>query len=532
MEDIEDMAGDEPRGPRTMIVSKRFRGKQEPAAGDNIPATEAVFIRTWGCSHNNSDSEYMAGVLAASGFQVTGSADDADVWILNSCTVKTPSEDNFNNAIKEARAKGKHVVVAGCVPQGQRKEYDSLSVIGVQQIDRVAEVVEATLQGASVRLLDTRRDGQRTAGARLDLPKIRKNRLIEIVPINSGCLNHCTYCKTKHARGDLASYPPDEIVERIRSVIAEGVREIWMTSEDTGAYGRDIGTSLPAMLDRVVAVLPEGTMLRLGMTNPPYIREHLEAMARILRHPRVYAFLHVPVQSAADPILAAMRREYSQADFCEVVDYLREQVPGISIATDMICGFPGETDEDHQESMELVRQYRFPSLFINQFYPRPGTPAASLPRVPGPVAKSRTREMSAFFKSYSPYDGRVGQVYTVLVTETAADGVHYVGHNKYYEQVLVPLRDDLLGHMVAVRIVETGKFFMRGELIDDSLRSPHVLIGAPRADAVPHEGPTSPRSPAAVAGPGPGLLSPLTVLPALVVVAATAVLLVRHAARP
>ena len=120
--------------------------------------------------------------------------------MLNSCTVKTPSEDNFNNAIKDAMARNKKVVVAGCIPQGQPKDkhFEHFSVVGVQQIDRVAEVVEETLKGNSVRLMDQKRDGGRKAGgARLDLPKIRKNELIEIIAINTGCLNQCTYCKTK-----------------------------------------------------------------------------------------------------------------------------------------------------------------------------------------------------------------------------------------------------------------------------------------------------------------------------------------------
>ncbi|CAL8356797.1 unnamed protein product, partial [Arctogadus glacialis] len=188
------------------------------------------------------------------------------------------------------------------------------------------------------------------------------------------------------------------------SVKSKGVCEIWLTSEDTGAYGRDIGTDLPSLLWRLVEEIPEGAMLRLGMTNPPYILEHLEEMAKVLNHPRVYAFLHVPVQSASDSVLMDMKREYCAADFRTVVDFLKDRVPGITIATDIICGFPGETEADFQETVELVRQYRFPSLFINQFYPRPGTPAAKMEQVPAQVKKQRTKELSQLFHSYNPYD--------------------------------------------------------------------------------------------------------------------------------
>lgn len=156
----------------------------------------------------------MAGQLASYGYNLTNNKANADLWLLNSCTVKNPSEDTFRNEIKNGIDIGKHVVVAGCVPQGAPKqEYlKGLSIVGVQQIDRVVEVVEETLKGHNVRLLQPKKvNGKRVAGPSLSLPKVRKNPLIEIIPINSGCLNQCTYCKTKHARGDLTSYSPEEI---------------------------------------------------------------------------------------------------------------------------------------------------------------------------------------------------------------------------------------------------------------------------------------------------------------------------------
>ncbi|EDO27803.1 predicted protein, partial [Nematostella vectensis] len=196
------------------------------------------------------------------------------------------------------------------------------------------------------------------------------------------CLNQCTYCKTKHARGDLGSYPPEEIVNRAKQAFNEGVVEMWLTSEDTGAYGKDIGVTLPELLWQLVKVIPEGGRMRIGMTNPPYILEHLEEMAKILNHPRVYSFLHVPVQSASTNVLADMKREYIAEDFEHVVNYLRQRVPDLTIATDLICGFPTETEDDFQKTLDLVKKYKFPSLFINQFYPRPGTPAARMKRLP------------------------------------------------------------------------------------------------------------------------------------------------------
>ncbi|KAJ8924551.1 hypothetical protein NQ315_000700 [Exocentrus adspersus] len=478
LEDIEDLISSEHIVPREnhnqkdvkFNLKKRRNKRQEIPVGDNIPGTQKIYVKTWGCAHNSSDSEYMAGQLAAYGYTLTENKNEADLWLLNSCTVKSPAEDHFRNEIESARNQGKYIVVAGCVPQGAPKSsfVQGLSIIGVQQIDRVVEVVEETLKGHTVKLLGIKKEnGKKTGGASLLLPKVRRNPLIEIIAINTGCLNQCTYCKTKHARGDLGSYPPEEIVDRAVQAFEEGVVEIWLTSEDTGTYGRDIGSSLPELLWKLVEVIPKGCRLRLGMTNPPYILEHLEEIAKIMSHPRVYGFLHVPVQSGSDQVLADMKREYCRADFEHVVDFLRDRVPGITIATDIICGFPTETPSDFEDTLSLCEKYKFPSLFINQFFPRPGTPAALLPRIPTQEVKQRTKKLTELFYTYQPYDHKIGEIQEVLVTEVSHDKKHYVGHNEFYEQVLIPMMQEYLGKLVKVKIESASKFSMMGRPLDE-----------------------------------------------------------------
>ncbi|XP_050665778.1 threonylcarbamoyladenosine tRNA methylthiotransferase [Leptidea sinapis] len=483
IDDIEDLVSSQDITPKERYASrksvsvrskkreiKEYESAEKVILESVVPGTQTIYVKTWGCAHNNSDSEYMAGLLAAHGYKLTEDKWQAQLWLLNSCTVKNPSEDHFKNEIMLGQSRGIHVVVAGCVPQGApRSSYlQGLSVVGVQQIDRIVEIVEETLKGHTVRLFGSKKtgEGRKAGGASLLLPKVRKNPLIEIISINTGCLNQCTYCKTKHARGELGSYPPDEIVERARQSFKEGVCEIWLTSEDTGTYGRDIGTSLPELLWRLVEVIPEGCRLRLGMTNPPYILEHLDQMARIMHHPRVYKFLHVPVQSGSDQVLADMKREYTRADFERVVEFLRERVEGITIATDIICGFPTETAADFDQTMSLCRRHRFPSLFINQFFPRPGTPAANMTRVPSQEVKKRTKELSEFFRSYEPYGHKIGQIQEVLVTDVSHDKNYFVAHNEFYEQVLVPKEERYMGKMLTVRICSASKFSMVGEVID------------------------------------------------------------------
>ncbi|KDO84023.1 hypothetical protein CISIN_1g006836mg [Citrus sinensis] len=498
MEDIEDLlagsgGGGAPPGFRLPInavgVNPKYN-KNKPRLHDNhlsktgslspkIPGTETIYMKTFGCSHNQSDSEYMAGQLSAFGYALTDNSEEADIWLIN-------TQSAMDTLIAKCKSAKKPLVVAGCVPQGSRdlKELEGVSIVGVQQIDRVVEVVEETLKGHEVRLL------HRKKLPALDLPKVRRNKFVEILPINVGCLGACTYCKTKHARGHLGSYTVESLVGRVRTVIADGVKEVWLSSEDTGAYGRDIGVNLPILLNAIVAELPPdgSTMLRIGMTNPPFILEHLKEIAEVLRHPCVYSFLHVPVQSGSDAVLSAMNREYTLSDFRTVVDTLIELVPGMQIATDIICGFPGETDEDFNQTVNLIKEYKFPQVHISQFYPRPGTPAARMKKVPSAVVKKRSRELTSVFEAFTPYLGMEGRVERIWITEIAADGIHLVGHTKGYVQVLVPSTGNMLGTSALVKITSVGRWSVFGEVIkilnqvDDKIASNRRISSQVRQD--------------------------------------------------
>jgi threonylcarbamoyladenosine tRNA methylthiotransferase CDKAL1 len=260
--------------PKTNIQEKHRNDVDEFKS--NVPGTQKVWLKTYGCSHNISDSEYMEGMLTNYGFRMTNDQNDADIWLLNSCTVKDPSQAAFMHLVKKAKDMNLPVVVAGCVSQADRNldGLEEVSIVGISQIDRVVEVVEQALDGNYVKLLSKKELPS------LDLPKVRKNPFVEIIPLSTGCLGACTYCKTRQARGKLGSYTVESIVERASAVVKEGIAEIWLSSEDTGAYGRDLGSDIGKLLQAIIEVIPdEGVMLRIGMTNPPYMLEHLEVIA-------------------------------------------------------------------------------------------------------------------------------------------------------------------------------------------------------------------------------------------------------------
>eukprot|EP00708_Paratrimastix_pyriformis_P002225 GAFH01000967.1.p1 GENE.GAFH01000967.1~~GAFH01000967.1.p1 ORF type:complete len:576 (-),score=221.81 GAFH01000967.1:95-1822(-) len=353
----------------------------------------------------------------------------------------------------------------------------------------------------------------------LDLPKVRRNPLIETLCVGVGCVGVCTFCKTRFARGRLQSYPPEQLIARAAQAAREGVKEIWLTGEDVGGYGLDLppiaptpapqeahphhechcggaaaeapaaspdhechcGTeatstpapaactcgrtegpcccggagavrlgaepvhvgpgerwSLPKLVQKMSEVLPKDVMIRCGHTNPQHAHRNLAETAAMLRLPNVYSFLHVPVQAGSDRVLNHMKRPYSAQQFRHVIETLRREVPNVTIATDIICGYSNEGEEDFQESVQLVRDLRFPILNITQMYPRPGTPAFEMDRIPSDIVKNRSRRLTRACCEVDPFQHLVGQVQPALFTEISDCGRFLAGHLKNYVQVLLP----------------------------------------------------------------------------------------------
>lgn len=478
--DLEDFGAEEARPDRLGIgeVLRWLRkpGRPRPtngcssdghcAGGANealLPGKQRVHVRTFGCPHNASDGEYMMGQLRDYGYTLVDSLEECDACVINSCTVKHPSEIRAMNLVTSAQQAGKQVVLAGCVPSSDRKLAESLegiSMLDVTQLDRIVEVVEEAIKGHTVKLLQKKKDLPSLA-----LPKVRRDRFAEIITINAGCLGSCTFCKTKLARGKVISYPIDEIIARAKTAVSEGVCQIELASEDMGAYGVDIGTNIVELLRRLSDALPSGVMLRTGMTNPPYIMQHIDGIVEVLQRPNVHAFMHIPVQSGSDQVLQAMRREYTAAEFCHLVDELKAAIPEIFLLSDIICGFPAESDEDWEATMALCRKYRFQGLHISQFYARPGTAAARLKPLKSNVIKDRWRECTDLMSSYNRNEGLEGREERVWFSGTEEARGQSTGRTKAFAKVLVPRDDSLLGRSALVRLGKSCKLHVEGKVI-------------------------------------------------------------------
>lgn len=442
---------------------------------------EKVFIKTFGCSLNHSDSEVMAGLLSDAGFDVRctySGADsrsespaypeDVDVVIINSCTVKNLAESKFFKELRYWRDKHVKIIAAGCMPQAEAKLLDSdlkdISVIGTRQITHVVDIVTDTLSDKIVH------DLSEEYADRLGLSKVRQNPVIEIIPILEGCTGNCSYCKTKFARGGLKSYLKEDIISQFRDAISDGCKEIWITSQDNGCYGLDIyrdeGYFLPQLLHDLLDI--DGDFrIRLGMCNPDHIGRIKDGLAEVFKHPKMFRFLHIPVQSGSGKVLRDMRRSYTIDDFKDIIALFRKEIPDIVISTDIIVGFPGETEEEFKDTLDIVDGSRFDVLNVSRFWPRKGTDAAGLRRLPSDVMVERSKKVKALFDELSLKNNSrfIGSCFNALSDGYTRDGLMVCRTDSYKEVILKDSSGVKLGEFVCVRIVDADRYHLFGELL-------------------------------------------------------------------
>jgi len=372
-------------------------------------------------------------LLVKAGHRIVGSVDDAELVLFNTCTVKDKPEKRFYSELKKVVAMGKKVVVAGCIAQSDAHNalLKDISLVGVRNIDRIADVVDEAKKGNVIKLLDFYQN------PRLNLPKIRKNSVVEIIPIANGCLGECSYCKTRLARGKLFSYDARAIKQQFESAINDGVKEVWLTSQDCGAYGKDINSSLPKLLDELLSIkMNPDVRVRLGMLNPNHAIEFLGELIRILKHPNMFKFIHLPVQSGSDDVLKAMNRKYTAEDFVKIVKRLRKEIPSVTVATDIICGFPGETEEDFEQTCKLLDELRIPVVNLTKFCPRPGTPAMKMKKISTKVVKVRSKKIGVLRKKTITNNEWLGWAGKIIIDEIGKNN-SVVGRNDYYRPVVV-----------------------------------------------------------------------------------------------
>jgi MiaB-like tRNA modifying enzyme len=412
-----------------------------------------AYVETYGCSANQSDSEIMSGLLSRAGFAVISderSVKNADLLILNTCTVKAPTEQRALFRIEELSKLKKPLIITGCLAQTQPDRIRTIapkaSIVGTHAITNIAKFAIRALEGERVEELGE-------GGKKVCLPKIRRNPVIDIVQINEGCSGHCTFCGTKAARGDLFSYPAEEIVKEISSAKAAGCKEFWLTSQDCGAYGLDNDTNLAELLETITEKVPGKYFLRIGMANPTYVKLFAGELIEAFKHPCVFKFLHIPVQSGSDKVLADMKRGHSAADVIDIVAAFRKAFPEIQIWTDVIVGYPTETEEDFKLSLDLIRKISPDYVNVSRFGARPETEAAKLKQLNTETSKDRSRRMSALCHAITLERNEKWLDWSgpVLVDEFNREKENWIGRNFAYKQIVL-LGKHKLGEVIEVKI--------------------------------------------------------------------------------
>ena len=417
-----------------------------------------IYLETYGCTLNRADSQAIQGVLEQAGFKFVGLPERSDLIILNTCTVKSPTENKILKRIRELKKLGRPIVIAGCLPQAEpnKKELKGLGQMGVFQIPNAVQIIEEALNDNPITAL-AKQDYDRLA-----VPSFSPNNIVEIIPICQGCLGApCTYCLVKKARGPLMSYKPEAIIDKVKASCA---KEIYLTAQDTAAYGLDIGTNLIELLKKIIAI-PKNFKIRLGMGNPNHFKDQIDGLVEVFKDSKMFKFIHLPVQAGNNEVLKAMKRRYTVEEFKEIVTRLRTAIPKITIATDIICGFPGETKAQFQDSLDLVSEVKPEIVNISRFWPRPGTPAAKM-KYSGSTTKNRSRQMTELFlkvgfKQNLQWIGWKGHI---IIDEKGPDE-YWVGHNSSYKQVIIQNEGNLLGQIVKVRVFDVTAHDLRAKIL-------------------------------------------------------------------
>jgi threonylcarbamoyladenosine tRNA methylthiotransferase CDKAL1 len=394
-----------------------------------------VWVETYGCAASKADSEMIAGLLKTNGYELAKHEEESSLNVIITCTVKDATEHKMLHRIGELTKAKKPIVLAGCLPKADQnmveRMFPSASLLGPHSIDKTIDVVNSALTGKKSVILDD------STHDKINVPRIRLNPIVGIVEIASGCMSECTFCQTKLAKGGIRSYSAGEILRQIKSDIKDGCKEIWLTSTDNGCYGKDLGSNIVELL-QLCCSIDSHFMLRLGMMNPMHLNSIAKELLEVYEHnEKIFKFLHIPVQSGSDRVLRKMKRGHSAKTYREIVKAFRSQIPEITIATDVIVGFPSETEDDFQKTLELIKDTQPDIVNSSKFSARPNTAAANLKQLRSDIIKNRTDKLHLLVKEISRIRNSlwVGWRGKVIVDEINSNNI--IGRNYAYKSVVL-----------------------------------------------------------------------------------------------
>lgn len=427
----------------------------------------SYYIETYGCTYNQSDSEKIIAVLNQHGFKLVA-LNDADFLILNTCAVKQSTESKIIQRIEfiAQQFPQKNIIITGCLPE-----------IGENIKDRIYQMIKG--RGFFVHPREITKIGEFLNGfiksgieniKQIDIdksfvnPEINSESRIGLVQISEGCIYNCSYCCTKLARGKLISFNLYQITKQVKYFIEHNVFEIHLTSQDLGIYNFQ-GHSLIDLLSEIIK-LPGEFLIRLGMLNPTYLILNIKSILKILETNKFFRFLHIPIQSGSNDILKKMKRPYK----IEAMDGILKDIltfdPKFTFSTDIITGFPTESEQDHQKTIDFINKWQPDVLNISKYTNRPNTEAKKLPQLDSRVIKERSKEITSIYESYlkekmKKWIGWEGRVYIDQILKDTT--FTFSGRNIYNKQIL--LKDGELGKFIFVKIIDTSNYSLIGQKV-------------------------------------------------------------------
>ncbi|MEA1993572.1 MAG: tRNA (N(6)-L-threonylcarbamoyladenosine(37)-C(2))-methylthiotransferase [Euryarchaeota archaeon] len=405
-----------------------------------------VYIETYGCTMNRGDAEIMAASL---GDRYTDDIDKADIVVINSCGVKLQTERKNLRRIEEL-CDSKKVIVAGCLPKISPEKIDNRvrGLLDPQSAHRIREAVERVEKREKVKIFSENTDKS--------CFKKKRGGITAILPISEGCLGSCAYCGTKHARGNLLSFNFDNLIGEARKAVKNGYKQLYITSQDTGCYGFDTGHTLPELLKEMTEI--EGRFrIRVGMMNPNHTLKIIDELIEVYRSKKIYNFLHIPVQSGDNTVLERMNRRYTVEEFEYIVKKFRKKIDDFYLCTDIIVGFPGETNEAFNNTVELIERTRPDKINVTRYSIRPNTEAEKMKQLYGGVKKERSRKLHYLRMRIGKEinESYVGKECEILVTRKGSP--HMIGRMENYKPVVL---EGKIGEFEKVRITKAKATYL------------------------------------------------------------------------
>lgn len=465
--------------PRQQLLQQKDYAEQVRALLEELyPAPPLAYVHSYGCQGNVSDGEKLKGMLADMGYGFCDQAEQADLVLFNTCAIRENAEDRiFGNvgALKRWKAQSpKHkLLLCGCMMQQPhiveklKQSYPYVDLIfGTHVIHQLPELLLSVLQQHKRVFYTPESDGVIAEG----LPIRRDGTLKAWVPIMYGCNNFCTYCIVPYVKGRERSRQPEAILAEVRQLVEQGYKEITLLGQNVNSYGKTLEHPISfAQLLTQIDAIPGDFRIRFMTSHPKdATKELFDVMAK---SQKICHHLHLPVQCGSDRILQAMNRRYTVEQYLGLIDYARSVMPDISFTTDIIVGFPGETLEDFQGTMELLKKVRYDSLFSFIYSKRVGTKAASMPDdTPHSVKSDRLQQLLALQRTIGEevLSEYVGKTLRILVDGTGKSGEGYLtGRTDQFLIVDFPGEPALIGQFVTVKITKALNWALLGELVSE-----------------------------------------------------------------